>query len=340
MSAELGNFDEATEEQAPADGSGAPRRRRSRDRGAQGAAAQEGGPWVPPHLRRALERAWGAAGRFAFLALLIGVGHVILRERAVRGDRLFRLRAAHAEAEASAAAWAGAPGADPAQAACAASAFAGPSCAEARTAALRRPPTAPAAGWALIAAVGPEAWLHAWRDQPLPALAWGPAPTQEDDVVRAAALGAALRANPGSVAEAQRLTTCLHAFDGGPTGPACPLQPSAAPGEGAGTAKMKARVSGAGSARMATGAAQVAVAVERREPVPPGWATAPGLGGALALELADRGDPADLPLLLHIAEAGGAPLDRVAALAAAAALQPPASWPPGPARDRALALAP
>ena len=181
MSAELGNFDEATEEQAPADGSGAPRRRRRRDRGAQGAAAHEGGPRVAPHLRRALDRAWGAAGRFAILGLLIGVGHVILRERAIRGDRLFRLRAAHAEAEASAAAWAGAPGADPAQAACAASAFAGPSCAEARTAALRRPPTAPAAGWALIAAVGPEAWLHAWRDQPLPArtllLERGAAPT-------------------------------------------------------------------------------------------------------------------------------------------------------------------
>jgi hypothetical protein len=295
---------------------------------------------LPPYLRRGLGRAWGTLGQLALLCVLMGLGQVILRERALRGDRLFRLRAAHAEAEASAAAWAGAPGADPTLAGCAAKGFTGPACAEARSAALRRPPSSPAAGWALIGAVGPEVWLHAWRDQPLPALAWGPAPAAGADVVRAAALGAALRANPGSVHDAQRLAACLRALDGAPPDPACPLQPGDAPGEGAGAAQLKARLSGAGSAVLAPGAAQVAVAVERREPLPPAWSTTPGLGGALALALADRGDPADLPLLLHIAEAGGAPLDRVAALAAASALQDPALWPAGPARDRAQALAP
>jgi hypothetical protein len=63
-----------------------------------------------------------------------------------------------------------------------------------------------------------------------------------------------------------------------------------------------------------------------------------GFCGMVALELARAERVESLPQLLEAAVDGPSALDRMAALYGAALLVDPAAWPPGPARERALAV--
>lgn len=293
-----------------------------------------------PVDRRGLQRGW--RGALAAVAVVAGLGRV----HEERGRQAAAARAtdeAHARAVAMDRRWRGLlspPGTagegDPvAWQRCLLRGAGGgdPACGELLGLALRNPPVQSAAGWAFVESLGPSAWLAAAGDRPLPTLAWGRPPDLSLRPVQAAAFAAAAGQPSVSWAEARAHLGCLPG-DAAP----CDLRPSGAPDAPVGRELLRASASAAPRSRLGSGLGQVAAAVRRGEPLDPAWIGRPGWGGALALELGAIGRPADLELVLDVAANGGAPLDRLAGLYAAARIADPSAWPPGAARADAERL--
>ena len=208
-----------------------------------------------------------------------------------------------------------------------------PACAQLRGLALRNPPVNSAAGWALVESLGPNTWLEAARDRPLPTLAWGRPPDAAMEPLQAAALGAAVGQSAPSWSDARAQVGCLPGHDA-----PCGWAPDGGVSASVGREVLRATASAAPRGSLGSGLGQVAAAVRRGEALDPAWVVRPGWGGALALELGALGRPADLPLALDVAARGGAPLDRLSGLYAAARIADPSAWPSGPERRAAEQL--
>jgi hypothetical protein len=219
---------------------------------------------------------------------------------------------------------------------------------------LARPPVDPEDGRALVARLGPERLVGSPELAPL-VVAWyagvDPAGLDRETLSLVAVSTARLlgarddpRRSPAELAE--EALAGLELVRGalerrcGDCAPAPGALPPVSPDVGESAAIQGERIARAASPELeqASELGSLVGDIRRGEPVPDRVWERAGFCGMAALELGRAGDEGALPALLRAAEDGPTAMDRLAALYGAASLVDAASWPEGPARERATAL--